>query len=278
MAYPAPPSLPGLPLLGNLLEYRRDHIEVFWRAYESLGPIFSLRLGPQRAVVLIGPENNGFFFRQVDRILSLPEVYRFVIPMFGRVLNAAETEDVRKKQLALLHSAFKGEKMHRHIGVMFRETTAWLDGLGDGGTFELFDAMAGLGMKIAASAFMGHEIRRRLGEFVPLYQDLARGMDFVLPPNLPLPRFLRRDRARRKLHEMIRPIIAGRKRGPERPDDFLQTLIEGDYLKSEGDADETVVGLALLTVFTAYITTAAQTSPRSPTALSPPKRTEMIFR
>jgi sterol 14-demethylase len=253
--------MPGLPLLGNLLEYRRDHIEVFWRGYNSLGPIFSIRLGPQRAVVLIGPDNHKFFFTQVDRALSMPEVYRFVVPMFGRVLNAADEEEVRKRQLALLHSAFQGGKMHGHVEVMVREIIEWLDALGSEGEFELYEAFAALGMNIAASAFMSKEIRLRMAEFKPLYEDLAKGMEFVLPPNLPLPRFRRRDRARQKLSEMIRPLIAERKANPDRFDDFLQTIIEGRYLGSEGgrEADETIVGLTLMTVFTAYITTAAQT-------------------
>ena len=264
MAYPAPPALSGLPLLGNLLEYRRDHVEVFWRAYKTLGPIFSIRLGPQRAVVLIGPSYHRFFFTQVDKILSLPEVYRFVVPMFGRVLNAADEEDVRKKQLALLHSAFQGKKMEGHVEVMARETSEWLDSLGGGGTFELYEAFAALGMNIAASAFMGQAIRGRMKDFLPLYNDLAKGMEFVLPPNLPLPRFRRRDRARVKLVELITPLIAERQAHPERYDDFLQVLTDGRYLESgaKGDQaiDDTIVGLALLTVFTAYITTAAQSS------------------
>lgn len=263
MTAPLPPAMPGLPLLGNLLEYRRDHLDVFWRAYTALGPIFSIRLGPQRAVVLVGPDYHRFFFTEVDKILSMPEVYRFVIPMFGPVLNAAADESVRKRQLALLHSAFQGDRMRGHLDVMVRETLAWLDSLGDSGSFELFEAFAGLGMNIAAATFMGNEMRARMPDFLPLYADLARGMEFVLPANLPLPRFRRRDQARRKLLELMRPLVAERRAYPGRHADFLETLLGMDDAASEAsgghqtDAD-TVVSLALLTVFTAYITTAAQ--------------------
>lgn len=258
MTLPTPPVLRGLPFFGNFLDYQKDHVEVFWRGYKTLGSIFSLRLGPQQAVVLIGPEYHRFFFTQVDKILSMPEVYRFVIPMFGKVLNAIEDEDIRKKQLALLHSAFQGKKMQVHVEVMGREILAWLDTLGDSGTFELYQAFSAVGMNIAASAFMGQTIRQRISEFLPLYEDLARGMDFVLPPNLPLPRFRRRDRARQKLIELIRPVIAERQAYPERYDDFLQTIVAGKYLDKCLDTDEMIVGLALMTVFTAYITTSAQ--------------------
>lgn len=258
MSY-TPPALPGLPLLGHLLAYRRDHLDIFWRSYKALGPIFSIRLGPQRAVVLIGPDHNRFFFTQVDKILSMPEVYKFVIPMFGKVLNASEDVEVRKKQLALLHSAFQGKKMECHVEMMVRETVAWLDTLGDSGIFELNEAFSALAINVAARAFIGSEIRQRMGEFLPLYEDLARGMDFVLPPNLPLPRFRRRDRARQKLNELIRPVIAERQAHPQRYDDLLQTIIDERGLESGLVADETVVGFALMTVFTGYLTTAAQT-------------------
>jgi len=257
MSAPLPPAMPGLPLLGNLLEYRRDHLAVFQRAFDTLGPVFSIRLGPQKAVVLVGPRYHRFFFTEVDRTLSMPELYRFVIPMFGPVLNAATDQGVRRRQLALLHSAFQGERMSGHVEVMVSETRAWLDSLGDSGSFELFGAIAQLGLNIAARTFMGREMRAQMPRFVPLYEDLARGMEFVLPPNLPLPRFRRRDRARRELLTLMRPIVAERREHPGRHRDFLETLLGTEAGAAQEDAD-TVVSLALLTVFTAYITTAAQ--------------------
>ena len=247
-----------------MLEYRRDHLAVFWRAYRALGPVFSLRFGPQLMAVLIGPEAHRFFFTQADKILSLPEVYRFVIPMFGRVLNAADDPEIRHGHLALLHSAFHPRLMERHVGTMVRETVEWLDQLGEHGEIELNEQFSSLVMRIAASALMGPEIRRRLGEFIPLFHDLARGMDFVLPPNLPLPRFRRRDRARDNLRELIAPIISHRRSGlGGGSDDFFQVIISGNYLdpasRESAETNETIIGLALLTAFTAYIATAAQT-------------------
>lgn len=258
-----PPSLRSLPLVGNILEYRRDHLAVFWNAYRALGPVFSLRLGPQRMAVMIGQDAHRFFFSQVDKILSLPEVNRFVIPMFGPVLNAAEDLQVRRSHLALLHSAFHPRQMSRHVDVMVHETSQWLDQLSDHGKLQLPDALPSLAMRIAAAALMGPEVRGQLDAFIPLLEDLARGMDFVLPPNLPLPKFRRRDLARRRLHELIKPIIRERLSAANPHDDFFQAIVSGGAdggLPARGELDETIIGLSLLTVFTAYIATAAQTS------------------
>jgi hypothetical protein len=49
-----PPLLPGgIPLLGHLPAFYRDHMQVLDRGYALCGPLFRLRLGPQSMVVLV---------------------------------------------------------------------------------------------------------------------------------------------------------------------------------------------------------------------------------
>lgn len=251
-----PRMVRGLPFLGSLLEWRRDHLGVFMRAYQEYGPVFSIQLGPMRGTVLIGPEYHEFFFKEVDRTLSVPELYRFVVPMFGDVMMAATDKDRRRRHVTLLQSAFQGGRLAHYTDLVTQEVDAWLDRLGDGGQFELWESVEPMVMRIAASALMGPEIRTRVDEFRPLLVDLARGMEFVLPPNLPLPRFYRRDRARRLLTEMLRPVLTERRRAPGAHADFLQTLVDDAELRAEGD--DVQIGMALCTLFTGYITTAAQ--------------------
>jgi len=246
----------GLPLLGSFLEWRRDHLSLFLRAYEQYGPVFGVRLGPKRGVVLIGPQYHEFYFREVDRGLSVPELYHFVLPMFGDVMMAATDTDRRRRHVALLQSAFQGGRLAHYTDVMAAEISGWLTTLGNAGEFELWNTVEPLVMRIAASTLMGPEIRARIDEFRPLLVDLAKGMEFILPPNLPLPRFARRDRAREKLTEMLRPVLAERRRHPDRHTDFLQILTDDPGLRAEGE--DVQVGMALCTLFTGYITTAAQ--------------------
>jgi len=251
---PAPPMMRGLPLAGNLLDFRREHAGLFERGYRAYGSIFGIRLGPQRGVVLIGPAHHRFFFHEVDRRLSVPDLYRFVIPMFGEVVMAARDRDTRRGQVALMQSAFQGRRLEAYTRTMADEVDAWLGGLGRTGTFEVWDACEAISMNTAAATLMGPEVRARIDAFRPLLTDLARGMEFILPPNLPLPRFRRRDRARRLLTEMLEPILAARRAAPGRHEDFLQTLVDDPALRT----DATLVGMALCTIFTGYITTAAQ--------------------
>lgn len=255
-ALPIPPMVRGLPLVGSLLEWRRDHAGFFQRAYERYGRMFSVRLGPQRGVVLVGPEYHDFFFKEVDKRLSVPELYRFVVPMFGEVALAARDMATRRRHVSLLHSAFQGGRLSSYTRLAAEEAHDWMIGLGESGRFELWQELEGLVMRIAARALLGPEVRARIDEFRPLLADLARGMEFVLPPNLPLPRFIRRDRARQRLTEMISPVLAERRRRADGPSDFLQTLVRDPDVG--GESDERLVGMSLMTLFTGYLTTCAQ--------------------
>lgn len=257
---PLPPQVPGLPLIGSFLEWRRDHLGVFLRAYHQYGPIFAIRLGPMQGVVLVGPQHHDFFFKQVDRLLSVPEIYRFTIPMFGDLLMASTDTDRRRRHVSLVQSAFQGRRLAGYTEVMTIESAEWLGTLGDSGEFDLWELLEPLVMRIAAGALLGPEIRARVVEFRPLLVDLARGMEFILPQFLPLPKFARRDRAKRRLDEMLGPLLAertaARAHGEPAAHDFLQTLADDEQLLAEGR--DVQVGMAMATFFTGYITTAAQ--------------------
>src|SRR5262245_22626019 len=76
------PCPPGLPFVGNLVDFFADPIGLIEKGYLEHGPIFSLRFGPQRVVVLLGPEHHRFFFHETDKKLSF-EVYRSLRQMFA---------------------------------------------------------------------------------------------------------------------------------------------------------------------------------------------------
>ncbi len=207
MSSRTPPALPGLPLVGNALEFRRDPIAVVRRGYERFGLMFSLKLGPQAIAVVLGPTSHRFFFEQSDNILSVREVYKFVVPMFGEVLQSAGTQ-MCNAQRDLLRPAFGRGALTSFVNTAARETRAWLQTLGDVGEFDLWPTFEQLSMDIAAAALIGTEFRMKTStEFWELYRDLAGGMEFILPTNLRLARFRRRERAKVKLFAMIRSWI-----------------------------------------------------------------------
>lgn len=261
MTLPTPPFIPGLPIIGNSLDFRRDPVKLFSRGYDAFGPVFSIRLGPKRAAVILGPENHRFFFSETDHTLSMAEVYKVFIPIFGDGFTLAAAPEEYKEQRAILQPAFSNQRMEENVAVMVRETLTWLGSLGEEGQFELVSSIEELSLNIIANALIGSEFRQRMGsDFWPLYRDIVGGLDFILPPNLPLPRFRRRDRARRILHERIRDLIMERRAQSNGRSDFMQKLAEAKYSNGKLLPAERLQSMILFLVFSASESTPLQAS------------------
>ncbi len=261
MAVRTPPVVPGLPLLGNALDFRANPVDLIRRGYEMYGPLFAIAVGPKHFAVLLGPENNRFFFEQTGNLLSIQKAYQFLIPMFGDRFLFVVDEAEYKEQRSIVLPAFQGKKLDGYVQAMVAETEDWLATLGDTGSFRLVDAMGSLAIFMTIRAIVGEDFRRRAGaEFWDLFQSLSGGVEYVLPPNLPLPRFRRRDRAKHELHRMLGKIIAERRHGTEEHHDFIQVLSEATYSNGQLLAEPTIVGMILGMVYAGQENTTGHTS------------------
>ncbi|MBA3720791.1 MAG: cytochrome P450 [Parachlamydiaceae bacterium] len=250
VSLPLPPAVRGWPLIGNLLSFQSDPGAFLMNNYEKFGPVFTVQLGPKRIAVLIGKENNQFFFNMTDKLFSLQEVYQCMCPIFGSLdytLGAPRDkyQEQRKTSLAF----FTTNRMPYYFDSMVKETTDWVSKLGPEGQFDMCHTFGVLLMQIASRAFVSTEFRELMGdEFRKQYEHIAAGIDFFLPPSLPLPRFYRRDAARKKLLAMICSFIQRHRSSGYKNDDTLHFMIN---LKESGFSltDEALAGIVLKLVF-----------------------------
>ena len=85
MPKPTPPLVSGaLPGLGHALEFRADRTALVRRGFEEHGNCFAIKLANQNVAILIGPDNQRFFFMETDKALGIQEPYRFLRAMFNR--------------------------------------------------------------------------------------------------------------------------------------------------------------------------------------------------
>ena len=192
MSLSTPPAMPCRPpllgaLMGNALDFRRNPVDLLRRGYETFGSVFSIRLGPKRAAVILGPESHQFFFTGTDtNLLSMSEVYKAFVPIFGKGFTLAAPPDEYKEQRAILQPAFSAARMNEYVKVMEGETLNWLDTLEDEGEFEVTESLEKLSLNVVARAVMGAEFRQRMGEeFWQLYRDVVGGIEFLLPTSCP---------------------------------------------------------------------------------------------
>ncbi len=255
-----PPVLSGAkPGLGHLLEFSKSRPALISRGLKERGRIFTIKLGPQNVAVLIGPEYHRTFFMETDKKLNIGTPYKFLRASFGEVFFIAGHEEYLR-QRPFVTQAFRREKMAYYITIMQREVQKWLDSLGEEGSFDIVEAMGRLTQNVAGSALMGDRFQAEVGrEFWDLYVDLGKSLDPVLPPNLPLPKFIRRDKARARMGEILRPIIEERRANPDAYNDFLQDFVNSRYADTdEPIEDEVLLNLMLGLMFAGHETTAGQ--------------------
>lgn len=255
---PTPPMMPSPPVVGHTFQFMKEPVDVIRRGHQSLGDVFGIRLGRKNVAVLIGPEHHRVFFGETDKKLNMQDPYEFLASALGKIAFTAGPETYQR-QRPVLHAPFKSRKFARYLEVMQLEIERWLDGLGQEGTVELTHETDLLVQRVAGHALMGPTFNEEVGaEFWALYADLSAALDPVLPPNLPLPKFWRRDRARKRMVQILTPIIQRRRLDPDGEDDFLQELVSTPDASGEVMRDEDLVDLIMGLLFAGHETTAGQ--------------------
>jgi sterol 14-demethylase len=162
-------------------------------------------------------------------------------------------------QLRMVHPALRDEKMQSYAQFIAAEVEAHLKGWGDAGECDLLTAMNEITIRTAGRCLIGGEFRDRLAsDFARLYHDLEAGINMIafFAPHLPLPAMRRRDRARRRVAEVMSSLMAARRAAPTATDDFLDTLMAARDDAGQPLGGDTITGLLLTLLFAGQHTSA----------------------
>jgi len=254
------PELPGgLPFFGHAMEFHRNPTQLLQRGRDQFGEIFAFQLAGKRVTVLTGPEGNEAFFHATDEQLSAKEAYQFTVPIFGEGIAYDASPEVMSEQLGLLFPALRDQRLQAYARFMRDEAESYFDQWPDRGEIDMLTMTNELTTFIASRCLVGHEFRQNLStDFAHLYKDLEGGLNLVafFQPNLPLPSFKRRDRARVRMAELISQIIASRRASGVEGEDFLQTLMTARYKDGSALSDDAITGLLLTVIFAGQHTSA----------------------
>ncbi|MEE8312031.1 MAG: cytochrome P450, partial [Candidatus Binatia bacterium] len=217
-----------------------------------------IRLGRHDLVLLYGEEAQEAFFRASDEQLDQAAAYPFMKPIFGAgvVFDAASPE--QRKQ-AMKNQALQDTMMRGHAETIASETERMIESWGASGEIDLLDFFAELTLYTSSACLVGKEFREELTpEYTRLFQELERGTDWLayISPYLPLPSFRTRDRARRRLVELIQGIIDSREREGRKPSDLVAVLtsIKNEDGTPRYNAD-IVTGMFIAMMFAGHHTT-----------------------
>ena len=265
----APPGKPipelsgGWPLLGHLPEFQRDPVAMLDRCRREHGELVRFRLGPREFVLFTGPEAHDCYFRAPEDQLDARAVYQFTVPIFGRGVAYDVAPEIMAEQLAFLYPALRDAPMRGYARIMYEEAGQFAAALGEEGTIDLPAALNELTVNIASRCLLGEEVREQVDSgFAEAYHDLQEGINLLgfFLPRLPIPAHRRRDRARRRIAEILARVMRDRRSSGAAPQDFMQALMEARYKDGRALSDDEVTGILLTVLFAGQHTSAVLAS------------------
>ncbi len=259
-----PPRLKGgWPLIGHTIEFARDPVSLLQRAYNQCGRVAQFKLAGKNVTVFTGPEAHESLFRHPDEILNATEAYKMMIPVFGKGVVYDTTPTRMMEQLHMLHPALRNKRMRAYTEIIAEETRGMVARWGDEGEIEACDFFGVLTSYTSSRCFLGKEFRDEMSEeFAHVYSDLEGGIVPIAYINayLPIPAFRRRDRARKRLGEMVSTIIARRKERGVTGEDFIQTLMDSTYSDGTVLTDHEITGILVANMFAGHHTSSVTTA------------------
>ena len=257
---PRPPMVPGgLPLLGHALEMRRNPVELFQRGRDLFGDVFSIGLPGTTGVMMSGPKAQQKFFRMKDTDVDMRETYKLMTPIFGKGIAYDAEPEVMKEQLAFFRDALREHRLKTYAKGFVEEAEEFFGKWGDEGEVDLYEMGNQLTIYTSSRSLLGPKFREQLSdEFAKLYYEMEGGLNLLafFAPNMPMvPAFKKRDRARKRLSELIAEIVRERRtKNDNSSEDFLQTLMDARYKDGRALTEDEMTGLLLAIMFAGHHT------------------------
>ena len=257
-------NVTSLPLLGHALALKQKPVQLLHEGRQQFGEVFALNLAGQMTAVLSGPKANEAFFRAPDDQFSAKEAYQMMVPVFGKGVVYDSPPSVMDEQLGFVFPALKDSRLRTYCTYFHEECERYFQSWGSEGTADIYTTTNELTVFIASRCLLGRDFRNNLSaHFAKLYHDLQGGINLIafFAPQLPLPAFRRRDKARAEIVRLCSQITAERRRTGVVEEDFIQTLMSARYKHDDRPlTDDEITGLILALLFGGQHTSAVMSA------------------
>ena len=233
-----PPSSPGKPFVGHLLDFRQNPTKLLSDLAREHGDIVHFKLGPQDIYLLNHPDyikdvlvtNNRNFVK--SRGLEMAKKF------LGEGLLTSEGE-FHRRQRRLAQPAFHRQRINTYANVMTGHAVRARERWRDGETLEVWQEMMRLTLAIVGKTLFdadveseAPEIGKALTDVMQLFERITNPLSGLLD-KLPLPSNTRWLKAKARLDSTIYRVINERRASGEDRGDLLSMLLlaqdeEGD--------------------------------------------------
>jgi len=244
------PSLPGLPFLGNLLEFRNNRLALLMRLTQQHWDIGIVQLGPRTVVMMNTSElARAVLVEHAEAFEKTPNLRIYGRPLLGNGLLTSENE-FHKRQRKLVAPPFQ----HRHIAsyadIMVNYSEQIQKEWTDGQVINIAREMMRLTLWIVGRTLFDADV---LGEAEELGKALTIAMHHFnsemsalvhIPYTWPTPSNQRLHKAIDRLNATIYQMIAERRRTGKDRGDLLSMLLhardedDGSFMTDKQVRDE----------------------------------------
>ncbi|CAL5092174.1 unnamed protein product [Urochloa decumbens] len=258
-----PPVAEGAPLVGLLPAILTKTLQtVICDQYLKLGSVFTLSSFGIKVTFLVGPKVSAHFFHGTESEISISDVYKITVPIFGKGVGYDVDNDTRNEQHRFFAETLRPAKLRSHVGLMVREVEEYFGKWGRCGTVDLKHEIDNV-LLIASRCLLGKEVRDHMHDEVSsLLHELVSGLHLtsMFFPYLPTPAHRRRDQARARFEEIFSKIARVRKSSGHIGDDMLQGLIDSKYKDGRATTEAEVTGLLVALLFAGHHTSSTVTT------------------
>jgi cytochrome P450 len=256
----SPPRLPGLPVLGHLLDFRKRQLQLQLRLRTECGDFGLFQLGPQPAVGVCSVElAQEVLVERAADFKKSRALARFAKPILGEGLLTAETE-LHRRQRRLIAPVFQHKRIAAYAEVMSAYAERSAARLTDGATIALHEEMSRLTLGIVGKTLFDADVEadaEHVGHALTVALNYVTSMvstPFPVPFSWPTPANRRTRKALKDLDAMVYRVIGERRAlsaaGAERSDALSMLLAARDESDGQGMSDAQVRD-EVLTIFLA---------------------------
>ena len=234
-----PPGPRGLPLLGNLLDFRRDTLGFLLASARAYGDVSRYRLGRDDVYLLSHPDHIRDVLVTHQHAFVKGKGIQWAKLFLGEGLLTSEGE-FHTRQRRLAQPAFHRQRIATYAEAMTAHAVRCRDGISDGQELDIHAEMMTLTLGVAAKTLFDADVRTEAPEIAEALGVIIGFFPrFALPfapalQRLPLPGNERFDRAVALLDRIVYRIIAERRKSGEDRGDLLSMLLVAFDVEGDG--------------------------------------------
>ncbi|WP_026734343.1 cytochrome P450 [Fischerella sp. PCC 9605] len=251
------PGRYGLPFLGEGLDLFRNEELFYWQHYRRYGPVFKTRILGQNFAFLIGSDANRLVLQEVADCLSSHLGWAFLEPMFGKAILLQDGAEHRVSR-RLMYPVFHGRAIASYFETIQSIVQNFLQDWGKRGTIPLTQDFRHLTLTVASRLFLGSQTESEVEQTSQWFTTLVAARLAILRWNMPFTLYGRSQKARQKLQNFLRKIIAKRQRQEnlQESKDVLNLLLSATDEQGNQLSESEIIDQALFLLFAGHETTA----------------------